>query len=141
MKRFALVAVSVALGGCAGTVMQPVQVEQQTFALQLAAPGSVSAGERAPITVAIEGRGGFHVNLEYPVRIELMGTGGVALDKSTLAAGDASELSEQRARFETAARWSSAGRHRLSARAQFAVCTPDTCVPREETIAVAVDVR
>jgi len=156
MMRAPLIAAVVVLCGCASTPVQPATVESATpgfdknapprvetpsFVLEVTAPHSASTAEPTPISITIEGRGGFHVNLEYPLRIELGGSEGVVLAKTTLAAADARELSEDRARFETQARWSGTGRHWLAARAQFAVCAPDTCVPRDEVLAIAIDVQ
>jgi hypothetical protein len=119
----------------------PPRLETETFALELATATSASAAQPTPISITIEGRGGYHVNLEYPVRIELGGSEEATLATGVLTAVDARELSEARARFETQARWSNIGRHWLAARVQFAVCTPDTCVPRQESLAVFVDVQ
>jgi len=119
----------------------PPRIETPSFVVELAAPGSASTAEPTPISITIEGRGGLHVNLEYPLRIELGGSEGVVLAQAALAAADASELSEERARVETSARWSGPGRHWLAARVQFAVCTPDTCIPREEALAISLDVQ
>jgi hypothetical protein len=162
MRLAWLVAPLVVLSACAATPAQPTtaastasapdparafdpnappRVEAPTFALELATPASTRANEPAPISITIEGRGEFHVNLEYPLRIELGSSDGARLAKSTLRAADARELSEARARFETDARWSRTGRQWLAARVQFAVCTPDTCVPREETVAISIDVQ
>jgi len=168
MMRAALIAVMVVvvvveLAACAATPVQsatvevpaasperatrdfdrdaPPRVETPTFVLELVAPSSASTAEPSAISITLEGRGGFHVNLEYPIRIELGSSEGVALAKTTLAAADARELNEERARFETPARWSGPGRHWLAARVQFAVCTPDSCVPREEALAISIDVQ
>lgn len=162
MMRSSLLATVLALGACAATPVQappatspkiaqaparafdpaaPPRIDAPTFALELTAPKSSSTGEPAPIAITIERRGDFHINLEYPLRIELGGSHGATIAKSTLAAADASELNEERAHVETQASWSASGRHWLAARVQFAVCTPDTCVPREETVAVQLDVQ
>jgi hypothetical protein len=163
MMRAVLVAAVLTLGGCASAPVQPApaetaaarpepairifdqaappRIETSSFALELVAPSGATTAELSPISITIEGRGGFHVNLEYPVRIELGGSAGVILAKPTLSAADALELSEDRARFEAQARWSRAGPSWLAARINFAVCTPDTCVPREEALAIALEVR
>jgi hypothetical protein len=164
MMRAAFVAAAVGLCACASApVRQPVtaevatsspepapgafdreappRIEAPTFVLELVAPASASTAEPTPISITLEGRGGFHVNLEYPLRLELGGGEGVVLSETTLAAADARELSEDRARFETQARWSGAGPRWLAARVQFAVCTPDSCVPREEALAITIDVQ
>jgi hypothetical protein len=163
MMRASLLAVMTALAACASTPVQPStpevaaassappprdfdrkappRIEAPTFVLELAAPANASAAEPTLFSITLEGRAGFHVSLEYPLRIELGGGERVVLCKATLAAADARELSEDRARFETEARWSGTGPQWLAARVQFAVCTPDSCVPREESLAIAVDVQ
>jgi hypothetical protein len=161
MTRSALLATLLALSACAATPAPPPtatpqtssqapqrdfdpdappRIETATFALELTAPSSSSTGQPAPISITIERRGDFHINLEYPLRVELGASHGAAIAKSTLAATDARELNEERARLETQARWNASGRHWLAARVHFAVCTPDTCVPRSETLAVHIDV-
>jgi hypothetical protein len=163
MMRVAMIAAAWLVAGCASQPSQPVtaekatvaqappippfdsnarpHLEKETFALELGTATSASTAQPSLISITIEGRGGYHVNLEYPVRIELGASEGAALSRTVLTAVDARELSEARARFETHARWSSTGRHWLATRVQFAVCTQDTCVPRQESLAVFVDVQ
>jgi hypothetical protein len=123
----------------------PARIETSTCALELTS--EPVRGERAStaqpsrIALVLEGRGGYHVNLEYPLRVELGGSSGAQLAKVTLGPVDASELSESSARFDTHVRWKAAGPHWLAARVQFAVCTADACVPQEHVLATKLHVR
>jgi hypothetical protein len=117
----------------------PSRIETETYALELRAASSASLDAPVPVALTIEGRGDFHVNLEYPLRVELGASPNVALAVRTFSAKDALELSEERAHFETEARFDGDGKHWLAARVQFAVCTEETCVPREEALALALD--
>jgi hypothetical protein len=91
------------------------RVETQSFMAELTS----AAGT---VTVTLEGRGEFHLNLEYPMTVELGAS-------DTLTATDALE------RTDTRVRWSAPGVWR-AARVRFATCTPDTCTPHEVKLAL-----
>jgi hypothetical protein len=119
----------------------PARVETPTFALELSSDANASTAQLGRVTLTIEGRGPFHVNLDYPLRVQLGGSSAARLEKAELGPSDAAELGEARARFDADVRWNAPGQHWLAARVLFAVCTPDACVPSEQTLAVKLQVQ
>ena len=90
--------------------------------------------------IVIEGQGGWHLNHEFPVSVELTGEG-VAFPKPTLGKEDAAEFVDERARFDVPFTPSSAGEREVRAVVSFAMCNPTSCVPKSETLALALNVR
>lgn len=114
-------------------------VEDGTFKLALVSEPSYAAGAASKLTLVLEARGAYHVNPDYPIKIELKAPG-VTLPKPSLGKPDAAEFGEKIARFElpfTAA----AGAHQLVADVDFAVCTPETCMPDQRQLAVSLAVK
>jgi hypothetical protein len=119
----------------------PARIETATYVLELTSAADVTIAQRAEVSLTLEGRGGFHVNLEYPLRVELGGSSTLVLERTTLEASDAAEIGDERARWKAQAHWSAAGEQWIAARVQFAMCTEDACVPDERVVAAAVQVR
>ena len=61
--------------------------------------------------------------------------------KSQLERPDAAEFGEKAARFDVPFTPAQAGEHTVQAKVRFAVCTPETCVPDERTLALAIAVK
>lgn len=116
------------------------RIDDTTFHLALESAPHYSAGQPASVRVVLEARGGYHVNEDYPLRVDLQAPPGVKLDKATLAKADAAEFGEERARFDVGFS-AEAGEHELLATVDFAVCTKETCVPDRRTLAVALKVQ
>jgi len=119
----------------------PARIETATYVLELASAADASTAQPTEVWLTLEGRGGFHVNLEYPLRVDLGGSSTLVLERTTLLASDAVEVGDARARWKAQAHWSGAGEQWIAARVQFAMCTEDACVPDERVVAVAVQVR
>lgn len=114
-------------------------IEDTTFKLALVGEPAYTANQPSQVELTLDARGGYHVNLDYPIRVELQAPG-LKLTKSALARGDAAELSEQRARFALPFT-AEAGVHELTANVDFAVCTKETCVPDQRSVTFPVTVR
>ncbi len=117
------------------------KAEDPSFALALTPSGDYDAGKLASFAVSLVPRGEYKINQEYPMSIELTAPEGIALAKPRLDRPDAAEFSEKKARFDVPFTPSSAGEHTVQAKVKFAVCTPETCVPDERTLALAVAVK
>jgi hypothetical protein len=115
-------------------------IEDTSFRLAFEKPGALTAGTPGKVQVVLEPKGGYHVNQDYPIRVDLKAKEGVKLDKASLAKPDASTFSEQSARFDVGFT-ADKGTHDVEATVDFAVCTSETCVPDQRTIAIALDVQ
>lgn len=122
-------------------VLTTARVDDPSFALALSAPERVAVGTQATASLSIEGRGEYHVNHEYPLRIALRGAPEVGLSRSELAGPNAKELTPARARFEVPFTCRAAGAHRIEADVEFALCTDDACIPKTVRIALTVHAR
>jgi hypothetical protein len=124
-----------------GAADAPSSVEEASFSLKLVEAGPYKAGELARFVVALEPRGVFHVNQEYPIEISVKGDPETSFPKATLARPDAAAFDEKKARFDVPFTAKSAGDHKIMANVKFAVCTDENCVPDERDLALAVAVN
>lgn len=115
-------------------------VEDETFKLALISDPALTAGAPAKLKLVLEARGGYHVNQDYPIQIDLKAPAGVKLEKTSLKKPDAVAFGEHEARFEVPFSAES-GAHQLTANVDFAVCTPETCMPDQRTLALSLDVK
>ena len=115
-------------------------IEDTSFRLAFEKPGAYTAGTPGKVQVVLESKGGYHVNQDYPIRVDLKAKEGVKLDKASLAKPDAAAFSEQSARFDVGFT-ADKGTHDVEATVDFAVCTAETCVPDQRTISIALDVQ
>jgi hypothetical protein len=123
----------------APAVKKPV-FEEATFKLALSGEPSYTAGQPGTLKLVLDARGGYHVNQEYPIRIDLKAPAAVKLAKASLARPDAKAFTDVQAAFETGFT-AEAGTHEIIADVDFAVCTPETCVPDQRTLALRIDVK
>jgi hypothetical protein len=122
---------------------EPPGPEVMTDSYRLAAEtaDTHAVGQLGQVTVEITGRGEWHVNEDFPTRVEVRGPPGVTLPKASLQKADAAEFGEQRARFEIPFTAEAAGAYVMTADVAFAICTDDTCVPQRKSLAVALQVE
>jgi hypothetical protein len=118
------------------------RLETGSFLLAVApAQSKYSIGKAGEIDIALEGRGEWHVNQEYPIRIELKAGPGVTLKKRELIKEDAKVLSEQRASFVAAVEPVVAGQHEVACDVSFAMCTEENCILENRTVAMRLEVQ
>ncbi len=117
------------------------RVEDPTFELTLKPSGPYAAGKVSSFAVSLKPRGVYHVNQDYPFSVSLTAPAGVTLPKAELAKADAAEFTDNGVRVDVPFTASAAGSHAITANVKFAVCTPETCVPDERTLALAVAVE
>jgi hypothetical protein len=119
----------------------PSSIEEASFALRLVEAGPYKAGELGRFVLSIEPRGEYHLNLEYPVEIAVTSDTGATFPKANLSKPDAAEFGENKARFEVPFTASAAGAQKVLCNVKFAVCTPETCVPDERNLTLALAVN
>lgn len=99
------------------------------------APGA-AATDPARFTLELRGQGGYHVNDQYPIAIDLTPERANA-EKTALRRADAAEITQAVARFNTPVR--AAGEHpTVRGRVRFAVCTEAQCAFETREFAVAL---
>lgn len=116
-------------------------IEDPSFELKLVPSGPYAAGKLASFGVSLVPKGEYHVNQDFPMTIAIKAPDGVTLPKAKLEKGDAAEFAEKKARFDVPFTAAAAGEHRVECDINFAVCTPETCVPDERTLALNLAVE
>lgn len=116
-------------------------VQDPRFELRATAEESYPSGELGRFGVTLTAAEGWHVNQDYPTNVTLSAPEGLSLPKSVFEKADAAEFADERARFDVPFTPGGAGEHRLTALVDFAVCTDETCIPVQRTLAVVLPVR
>jgi len=113
--------------------------DEPSFELRSDTTGPYQAGQEGRFSLRLQARGNYHVNQDYPISIQVTAPDGVTLPRATLGRPEAAEFSEALARFDVPFT-ATAGRHELRALVDFAVCTPESCMPDTRTLAIALEV-
>lgn len=103
------------------------------------------AGSPATVEVSLAPGAGYKLATDYPIKLSLMETSGVKLEKATLKAGgrdktqgDAATLSEKALSFAVKATPEAAGSYEIKGVFSFGVCQADACHPRTQPITIQV---
>lgn len=115
-------------------------IEEPTFRLALSGAPTYTAGQPQTLKLGLSARGGYHVNQDYPIRVDLKGPAAVTFTKASLGRPDAASWGESDAAFDVGFT-AQPGTHELLADVDFAVCTAETCVPDQRTLALSIDVK
>lgn len=127
-------------GGCGDPAQAAAVAEDPSFELRATASGPYAPGQEGRFDIALTPRGEYHVNTQYPMTIRVQGTDEVTFPAAELGPDRAAEIVEPRARFQVPFTARSAGEHRVVAEVDFAVCTPESCMPDCRTLAVVLPV-
>jgi hypothetical protein len=118
------------------------RIETGSFLLAVApAQPKYAAGKPGELEIALEGRGEWHVNQEYPIRVDLKAAPAVTIPKAELVKDDAKEFGEEKVRFLAAVEPSAAGKHEVSCDVSFAMCTEENCILEKRTVAMELEVQ
>lgn len=115
--------------------------DEPSFELRSDAPGPYAAGSEGHFTIRLTPRGNYHVNQDYPLSITLTGPAGVTFPHPTVTADQAQTMTEQLASFDVPFTAGAAGTQHVTALVDFAVCTPEACMPDTRTVAVDLAVN
>ena len=117
-------------------------IETGSFLLAVApAQPKYAVGKSGAVEIALQSRGEWHVNQEYPIRVDLAAPEGVALPKAELVKDDAEEFGEDQVRFLATVEPSAAGNHEVSCDVSFALCTEENCILERRTVAMQLEVQ
>lgn len=130
--------------GAAGTpapggVSAESQAAGDGFELSFSAPGAHQQKEKALASIVLLAKPPFKVNDKYPYKMKLNETPGVQFENLVVGA-DAVELEKMRATMKVPFTPQASGKHRLSGRFSFSVCTEEKCLIEKRDLAVDVDV-
>lgn len=117
-------------------------IETGTFLLAVSpAQPAYTAGKPGALEIQLQSRGEWHVNEEYPIRVDLSAPEAVTLPKAELVKDDAKEFGEDEVRFLAAVEPSAAGTHEVSCDVSFALCTEENCILERRTVAMQMQVQ
>jgi hypothetical protein len=116
------------------------EVRRDNFSLTLEWPRSVTQGESSPVRIGIAPIDPWHVNMEYPMSLEIDPNPLFSLPKNQLTSSDAAHHAESGSGFELALTPSQSGKTSLHARLKFAVCAATECLPVTMPITVDLDI-
>jgi hypothetical protein len=99
-------------------------------------PAAGPAGSPSVARISVTPSTGWHMNKEYPTKLELTAPDGVTLEKAVLEQADIAKLDDNELSFDVKLVATKAGTYKVDGELKFAVCTPDTCDPKKQTIAL-----
>ncbi len=117
----------------------PASIQENTYRLAFETDPAYGDGKDGKFRVVLTAAGGYHVNQDYPIRVDLKAPAGLKLTKASLGKPDATQFGEEAARFDVSFN-APKGTHTVEALVDFAVCTKETCVPDQRTIALNLQV-
>jgi hypothetical protein len=101
-------------------------------------PTDATVGQRAVVSIKVEPKGSWHMNLEYPAALSVEAPGGVTMEKAAQKKADAKRLDEEGAEFEIAFTPEEAGEKSFGGEFKFAVCQDEACHPVKEAVQFVV---
>ncbi len=116
--------------------LAPDHVRTKTYHLRAIAETQYQKGKLGQLSVELKPREGWHVNMDYPFSVEVMTSEGVQVPKQRLEKADAVSYSEGGVRLDVPFTPQAVGERELRMEVDFAVCTPDSCVPDRRRLAV-----
>ena len=123
--------VAVANGGAATSKEYALQID----------PEEAKVGQESKVSIRVIPQGEWHMNLEYPAKLEITPPTGATVAKPKLEKGDAIKLDEQSLEFAVAFTPSEAGDKTFTGEFKFAVCQEEACVPKTEKLEFQVAVK
>ncbi len=118
------------------------RVVQEGYTVELSgAEGALTSGELTQLALVIEGQGEWHLNQDFPFGVDVQAPEGVQLPKDSFGKADAASFADEGARVDVPLTPTAAGEHTVQAEVRFAICNPQSCIPKTETVALALRVE
>jgi hypothetical protein len=122
-----------------------MKLKPEEGTLAVVVPPDAKAGAETIARITVTPGKGYHVNTEYPTKLQITPTSGVTVPKTEFTAGghdkakgDAAELEEQGMAFAVKLTPSASGSYTVSGKFKFAVCDASQCLPKKEAIAITL---
>ncbi|NVB42262.1 hypothetical protein G6O69_30845 [Pseudenhygromyxa sp. WMMC2535] len=114
--------------------------EDKAYTLQIE-PSEGKVGEEGQVSIRVIPAETWHMNLEYPTKLQVEPPAGVTVAKAKLGKDDAVELDEENCEFALSFTPSEAGDKTFTGEFKFAVCQDEACAPKTEKLEFTVAVK
>jgi hypothetical protein len=127
-----------------GAVDPQLRLHAEEGTLAIVAPADAKAGAEAVAKITLTPTAGYHVNMDFPIKLVLEQQANVTLAKPELRAGgsakqgDAEALDERQLVFAVKVTPSQSGTYTINGSFKFAVCNDTQCLPKKEPIAIQI---
>jgi len=116
-------------------------IDRDSYQVKVAVAATYTAGAQGTVEVTLSPKSGWHVNQDFPTKLEVTAPDGVVVAKAKLKKEDAAAFDEHHAVFKVAFTPAAAGAKTFAARFRFVVCNDDSCDPNTEQLAWKVAVK
>lgn len=126
------------------TVVEPSSAEARSeykeaaFSVMLKAPAQVKAGAPLDFVIVLSAHDGFKINEEYPLKFQFNEAKGVTPKKDIVRKEDA-QVEKSTATLPLTVTIGAAGKHTVSGKLSFSVCTEERCLIEKRDLKVEVD--
>lgn len=118
------------------------KIETDSFSLAVApTQPAYRVGRAGDVEIALQSRGEWHVNEDYPIRVDLKAGSGINIVQHELVKDDAEEFGADKVRFVTSVEPTAAGEHEVTCDVSFAMCTEENCILEKRTVAMVLEVQ
>jgi hypothetical protein len=115
--------------------------EAAIFSLNAEKAEAYSVDKASSVFITLAPKGVYHINQEYPTSVTVSAPPGLAVTKSKFAKADAARFDEKLAKFDLPFSSNKSGTYQVDVKASFAMCTAETCIPFDKTLAVTLSVK
>ena len=120
-------------------VLKP-SVQTDEFALSLVAEESYKKNADGQLLLQLQGRSGWHVNMDFPFKVEMNEVKGLGIGKTVMTKDDAAEFNDEKVTAKIPIKALEEGEHQVQCSVSFAMCTDTNCVPDKRELALNVRV-
>ena len=105
--------------------------EGEEFRVEARSADAAKVGETVTVGLSGTGIGPWHVNTEYPAKLEIVSAEGFGAPASPMRKEAAAKLDETELRFEVPLTAEEAGERTVELKLKFGLCAADRCISRE----------
>ena len=106
----------------------------EEFAVEARHEAAATVGQATTAVFVGTAKGSWHVNVEYPAKLEVLAAEGFTVAKTVLRKEDAAQFDEQQLRFDVPLTPTRAGELPVEFKFKFGLCSGDRCVTREAVL-------
>jgi hypothetical protein len=128
--------------GAPAVVAKGPKAESDTFLVTMKAKGPYAAGKEGTVEIAIEPKGDYHINDQYPYKFKLTDPApeGVTYPKPVLKREDG-KFSEKKGEFSVPFVAAKSGKTKVAGTLSMSVCSKASCVMEKVELDLDVDVK